>query len=201
MDKFDVNSVGMSEYPKGSVCMYFMFLANGFEETEALVTLDLLRRAGIEVLTVGIGSEVIEGTHKILVFADKREDEVCLEDCEGIILPGGMPGTENLYASEAVSAAVDFCAKNDKLICAICAAPIILGRKGLLKGEGAVCFPGFEEELAGAAVENAPCVRSGKFITAKGAGCVFEFSWEIISAVKGKEIADSVISVIQHKGF
>ena len=181
--------------------MYLMFLANGFEETEALVTLDLLRRAGIEAVTVGIGNDVIDGTHGIRVYSDIREADICLENCDGIILPGGMPGTENLYASKAVCDAVDFCAENNKLICAICAAPIILGRKGLLMGERAVCFPGFEDELSGAVIENVPCVKSGNFITAKGAGCVFEFSSEIISHIKGKEIADEVIAVIQHKVF
>ena len=181
--------------------MYFMFLANGFEETEALVTLDLLRRAEIDVRTVGIDAQVIEGTHGIKVFADMTEDKVELNFCEGIILPGGMPGTENLYASPVVTEAVDYCVKNNKLICAICAAPIILGRKGLFSGHNAVCFPGFEDELEGAVIEALPCVKSGKFITAKGAGCVFEFSYEIIAEIKDDETASQVISVIQHKGL
>ena len=181
--------------------MYFMFLANGFEETEALVTLDLMRRADIEVCTVGIGSQVIEGTHGIKVFADISDTCAELTDCEGIILPGGMPGTENLYSSPVVSDAVDFCVKNNKLICAICAAPIILGRKGLLAGHKAVCFPGFEDELEGAVIEASPSVKSGKYITAKGAGCVFEFSYEIIAEIKDENTAVQVISTIQHKGL
>ena len=181
--------------------MYFMFLANGFEETEALVTLDLMRRAGIDVCTVGIDSQVIEGTHGIKVFSDITDACAELTDCEGIILPGGMPGTENLFVSPAVTAAVDFCVKNSKLICAICAAPIILGRKGLLAGHRAVCFPGFEAELEGAVIENSPCVKSGKYITAKGAGCVFEFSYEIIAEIKDENTAAQVISTIQHKGL
>ncbi len=181
--------------------MFYMFLADGFEETEALVTLDMLRRAGVETKTVGIGASVIVGTHGIKVFADIEEKEVKLADCDGIVLPGGMPGTENLYASDTVNKSVEFCINSKKLVCAICAAPIILGRKGLLHGHNAVCFPGFEEELNGAVITDAPCVKSGNVITAKGAGCVFEFSYEIIAAVKGAKIANDIISVTQHKGL
>ncbi len=181
--------------------MFYMFLADGFEETEALVTLDMMRRAKLDIKTVGIGSSVICGTHGIKVLADIGENDVNTDLCDGVILPGGMPGTENLFVSETVNAVTDYCYNGGKLICAICAAPIILGRKGLLKGHNAVCFPGFEDELDGAQVKNAPCVKSGNIITAKGAGCVFEFSYEIISAVKGKETAEEVISTIQHKGL
>ncbi len=181
--------------------MFYMFLADGFEETEALVTLDMMKRAGIEVKTVGVGSSVVCGTHGIKVFSDIGENEVDTDLCDGVILPGGMPGTENLFSSETVNAVTDYCFGCGKLICAICAAPVIPGRKGLLNGHEAVCFPGFEEELDGADVKNAPCVKSGNIITAKGAGCVFEFSYEIISAVKGKETAEEVILTIQHKGL
>ena len=185
----------------GSDFMFYMFLADGFEETEALVTLDMLRRAGVDIKTVGVGASVICGTHGIKVFADICEDEVIADICEGVILPGGMPGTENLFASVIVNNVTDYCFNNKKLICAICAAPIILGRKGLLQGCEAVCFPGFEDELLGADIKNELCVKSGNIITAKGAGCVFEFSYEIISAIKGKASADEVISTIQHKGL
>lgn len=181
--------------------MFYMFLADGFEETEALVTLDMMRRAGIDVSTVGVGASVVCGAHGIKVVADISEDEVNAQSCDGIVLPGGMPGTENLYSSETVNKITDYCFNTEKLICSICAAPIIPGRKGLLKGREAVCFPGFEEELIGAKVKNVPCVKSGNIITAKGAGCVFEFSYEIIAAVKGKETAEEVISTIQHKGL
>lgn len=181
--------------------MFYMFLADGFEETEALVTLDMLRRAGIDVRTVGVGASVICGTHGIKVFADITENEADTALCDGIILPGGMPGTENLYASAKVNEVTDFCFNNEKLICAICAAPVIPGRKGLLKGREAVCFPGFEEELTGASVKDSACVKSGNIITAKGAGCVFEFSYEIICAVKGQDTAREVIATVQHKGF
>ena len=181
--------------------MFYMFLADGFEETEALVTLDMLRRAGIEIKTIGIGDVLINGTHGIKVSADIREDEADISDCEGVILPGGMPGTENLYSSAVANNAVDYCFNNGKLICAICAAPVIPGRKGLLKGHKAVCFPGFENELEGAEIADCACVKSGNFITAKGAGCVFEFSYEIISAITDEQVARKVIATIQHKGL
>lgn len=181
--------------------MFYMFLSEGFEETEALVTLDMLRRADIDIKTVAVGSSPVNGTHGIKVVADIGENDIDLSCCDGIVLPGGMPGTENLYSSAIVSEAVDYCIDNKKLICAICAAPVILGRRGLLKGHKAVCFPGFEEELEGALPADSSCVKSDNIITAKGAGCVFEFSYEIIAAVKGQEIAGKVISTIQHKGL
>lgn len=181
--------------------MFYMFLADGFEETEALVTLDMLRRAGVDIKTVGIGTALVNGTHGIKVSSDIEESDVNFADCDGIILPGGMPGTENLYASDIVNKSVEFCNNENKLVCAICAAPIILGRKGLLNGHNAVCFPGFEKELNGAVITDVPCVKSGNIITAKGAGCVFEFSYEIITAVKDEKTARDVISAIQHKGL
>ena len=181
--------------------MYFMFLADGFEETEALVTLDMLRRASIDIRTVGIGGQMICGAHDIFVKADSTEADVDFSCVEGIILPGGMPGTENLYKSSVVADVVALCISKNLLICAICAAPVILGRRGYLAGRNAVCFPGFEEELSGAEVLDKPCVISDNIITAKGAGCVFEFSHSIIEYIVGAECADNVISVIQHKGL
>ena len=181
--------------------MYLMFLADGFEETEALVTLDMLRRAAVDIVTVGVGSMTVEGAHGIKVVADIAENDFDLSEVEGIILPGGMPGTENLYASGAVMSAVSYCIEKGLLVCAICAAPIILGRRGYLDGKCAVCFPGFEQELNGAEVVAAECVVCGNIITAKGAGCVFEFSHAIISYIKDSKCADNVIQVIQHKGL
>lgn len=177
-----------------------MFLADGFEETEALVTLDMMRRADIDVKTVGIGKNEITGTHNICVKADISENDILFDNCDGIILPGGMPGTENLYNSEKVIKALMYCADKNLLIAAICAAPIIPGRKGLLKGKKAVCFPGFEDELLGAEVCNIPCKKTDNIITAKGAGCVFEFSHQIIQYIKNRAVADNVIRTIQHCG-
>lgn len=181
--------------------MYYMFLAEGFEETEALVTLDMMRRAGINIKTVGINSAKIKGAHNIIVEADTDVCQIKISDCEGMILPGGMPGTENLYKSETVHSVMKFCYDNDKLIAAICAAPIIPGRVNMLEGKNAVCFPGFEDELKGSCVSDSLCVRDGSIITAKGAGAVFEFSYEIISFIKDENTANSVIAAIQHKGL
>ncbi len=178
--------------------MYYLFLADGFEETEALVTLDMLRRAEIEVKTVGVDNKTVKGTHGISVISDIAACELDLSDCDGVILPGGMPGTENLYRSEFVRNTVNFCAKKNLLIAAICAAPIIFGRMELLKGRRAVCFPGFDEELHGAEVLSDACCVDENVITAKGAGCVFQFSYSIIEYVNGRSVADNVISQIQY---
>lgn len=178
--------------------MFYVFLANGFEETEALVPLDLLRRGGVDARTVGVSGNVITGSKGVRVEADLELSEIDLSSCDGILLPGGMPGTENLFRSGEVCDAVRFCAENGKLVCSICAAPSVPGRLGLLKGKKAVCFPGFESELLGAEVGSAAVVRDGTFITARGAGCVFPFSHTIISALKDKQTADRVIAEIQY---
>lgn len=181
--------------------VYYMFLTGGFEETEALVTLDLMRRAGIDVKTVGVGSLTVIGAHGISVAADIAESDIDINNCDGILLPGGMPGTENLFASETVSCVLNHCHKNGKLIAAICAAPIILGRKGMLDGKRAVCFPGFENEMGKVLFTDMPCVSDDNIITAKGAGAVFEFSHRIIEYIKSKKEADAIITQIQHKGI
>ncbi len=170
--------------------MVYVFLANGFEETEALVTVDVLRRAGYEVLTVGVGGEYIEGTHKITVKADVREEDISPEAAlQAVVLPGGMPGTLGLKASEKVAEFVRFSYENKRVIGAICAAPSVLGAMGLLKGRVATCYPGFEDELSGALVEDTPCCISDNIVTARGAGTVFEFSFalaDLISWQSGK---------------
>ena len=178
-----------------------MFLADGFEETEALVTLDLMRRAKADVLTVGVNNDYPTGSHSIKVKADIRECEADISNCDGIILPGGMPGTENLFSSDCVCSFLKHCYDNNKLIAAICAAPVIPGRKGMLDGKKAVCFPGFEGELGKASYSDMPCVKDGNFITAKGAGCVFEFASEIISYIADNSAAERIIAEIQHKGL
>lgn len=181
--------------------VYYMFLAGGFEETEALVTLDLMRRARVDVKTVGVGSLTVTGAHGIIVAADIAESDTDINNCDGILLPGGMPGTENLFSSETVSRILTHCHKNKKLIAAICAAPIILGRKGMLDGKQAVCFPGFENEMGKAIFSDMQCVSDANIITAKGAGAVFEFSHKIIEYIKSKKEADAIIAQIQHKGI
>lgn len=177
--------------------MFYIFLADGFEEVEALTPLDLMRRAKIDVQTVGVTGSYITGSHNITVKADLCIDELDMIGCDGVILPGGMPGTTNLYNCEKVLECVMKCANENKLVCAICAAPLILGRLGLLEGKAAVCFPGFEDELKGAEIVNMPCVTQENIITAKGAGAVFEFSKAIITYLKDEKTAINILETIQ----
>ena len=178
--------------------MVYCFLADGFEETEAIAPVDMLRRAGVTVKTVGIGKSVITGSHGLSVICDLTDSEVRLTDeLDGVILPGGMPGTLNLDASQAVHSAVDFAVSHQKLVCAICAAPSILGRKGLLSGKKAIAFPGFEKELEGAIISKDPVVKDGVFITAKGAGVAFDFGLEIVAALVSRAKSDKIRSSIQ----
>ena len=178
--------------------MIYLFLANGFEETEALVPLDCIRRAGIRILTVGVGEQFVTGSHRITVKADIMDQEIDLTQCDGVILPGGMPGTENLYNSDVVRSAIHFCVDNNKMVASICAAPSVPGRMGLLNGKKAVCFPGFEEKLGNYTASEKSVEKDGIFITAKGAGCVFPFSRAMITYLKNEETADSVIKQMQY---
>ena len=170
----------------------YMLLATGFEETEAIAPLDVLRRAGIDVLTVGIGSDEIESSHGVTIKADLDVDDVMIEDADLLILPGGMPGTVNLESSDRVKNAVMSVAARGAYVCAICAAPRILGTLGLLDGKRAVCYPGNEKYLTGAILSDKTCVRDGNIITAKGAGASLEFGYAIVEAVCGEERADSL---------
>ena len=173
--------------------MIYLFLANGFEECEALAPLDILRRASIEIKTVGIGGSVIEGSHGIKITADLCENEIVLnEDLKGIILPGGMPGTTNLEKSETVQKAVDYCENKNLLLSAICAAPLILGHKNILNGKKATCFTGFETELYGADVLDEPVVSDGNIITAFGAGAAFDFGFELLKYLKDIESSENI---------
>ncbi len=178
--------------------MVYVFFADGFEEVEALTPVDYVRRAGKTVVTVGVTGKTVTGAHNIPVVCDIAADEVKLsEDVEGIILPGGMPGTLNLENSEKVQSVIDFCNENGKMIAAICAAPSILGHKNLLVNKNAVCFPGFEKDLAGAVISESFAVTDGNIITAKGAGAASEFAFEIISYLCGKSKADEIKKTVQ----
>ena len=180
--------------------MVYCFLADGFEEVEAIAPVDMLRRAGIEVKTVGVTGEVIASSHNIKVVPDILLSDVVLDDnVEAVILPGGLPGATNLEESPEVQKAIDFAVENDKFVCAICAAPQILGHKGLLKGREAIAYPGFESELEGAVISEKHVAVDGKFITAKGAGVATEFGLMIVSALKDKDTAEKIGKAIQMK--
>ena len=174
--------------------MIYMFLADGFEEVEALCPLDILRRAGLEVTTVGVGGkDMIAGAHGITVQTDIPDVMYRDASPEMIILPGGMPGSKNLDESKAVDAALRVAAKKGAFLCAICAAPMVLGKRGYLDGKRAVCYPGFEEYLLDATVvDGDTVVRDGNVITAKGMGVAFEFGLELVRALKNDQTAESI---------
>lgn len=177
--------------------MFYVFLADGFEELEALAPVDMMRRAKLEVKTVGVTGSEVTGSHSITVKADILLDEVKPEEIEGVILPGGMPGTLNLEKSQGVIDAVKYAYENEKIVAAICAAPSILGHLGYLEGRKATCFPSFETELKGAEYTAAHTETDGNVITAKGAGCAVEFGHAIISKALSKDDADKVIGDMQ----
>ena len=171
--------------------MVYMFLANGFEEIEALCPLDLLRRAGVEVTTVAIGGDALKvtGSHGITVLADIDEKDFADEAPEMVILPGGMPGATHLDESVVVDGAIRAALANDAYLAAICAAPMILGKRDLLVGKRAICFPGFEQYLNGATVAAERVVRDGKIITAAGMGVATDFGLALVAALRGKDAA------------
>ncbi len=178
--------------------MVYCFLADGFEEVEAIAPTDMLRRAGIEVKTVGVTGKTVAGSHGIEIVADCVTDDIVLDDTlEAIILPGGLPGATNLEKDDTVQKAIDFAFENDKYICAICAAPAILGHKGILDGKCAIAYPGFEKELIGAKISNEHIAIDGNFITGKGPGVAVEFGIAIVNALLGEEKAKAVYGALQ----
>ncbi len=177
--------------------MIYVYLAEGFEETEAVAPIDMLRRSGKEVITVGVGDSIIKSSHGVPVVADIIAQEAVLSnETEMIVLPGGMPGTLNLEKSEYVQAAIDHCVSNNIPIGAICAAPSILGHKGLLRGRNAVCYEGFEAQLEGANVLDIPVAEDGIFITARGAGVAVEFGLKLVERAVSKAESDRLRAAI-----
>jgi 4-methyl-5(b-hydroxyethyl)-thiazole monophosphate biosynthesis len=178
--------------------MVYLFLADGFEEIEALAPVDLLRRAGKQVIIAGVSGKEITGRNDIKVTADIKISEIVLDNnLEMLILPGGMPGVTNLYACEKVKEAVKYCAENNIIIAAICAAPSILGKMGLLKGVKATCYPGFEKELDGAELSCESVVIDGKFITAKGAGVSVGFALKLVEMLCDTDTAEKMSKTLQ----
>lgn len=177
--------------------MVYLMLADGFEVTEALTTVDVLRRAKVDLLTVGVTGKEVTASCKIKVEADISPDEVELDRLDAVILPGGLDGTKNLGSSEFVDGVLDFALDNDKYICAICAAPSILAKKGILNGKNATCFPGCEVAEDKVNYTGEPAVRDGKVITGKGAGCTIPFGLLIAESLCSKDIADHVSSTMQ----
>ncbi len=172
--------------------MIYCFLAPGFEETEAIATVDTIRRGELDVKTVGIGGKVITGNHSISVVADITDSELGdISDMTGVILPGGIPGTLNLEKSPIVKHCINYAADKGLLIAAICAAPSILGGMGLLRGKKATCFEGYEFTLDGADEIGGRVAVDGNIITGKAVGTAIEFGIEIIRYFRGDEEADA----------
>lgn len=173
--------------------MVYILLAPGFEETEALVPVDMLRRANIETATVSITGEPVPGSHGVTVLADVTLDDVDLSRADMIVLPGGGPGYKNLGKEPRVEQLVRKAAEKGLWLAAICAAPTLLGRWGLLEGKNAVCYPGMEEGLTGAQPQmDQGVVVAGKVITGRAAGSAFDFGLTLVETLAGKEESDKV---------
>ena len=167
--------------------MIIVLLADGFEEIEALTPVDMLRRAGLEVVTVGVGGLRAVGSHGIEVVCDALPEDIDLSRVDMAIFPGGMPGSLNLDASPYTDEVIRAVSARGGRLAAICAAPLVLGRRGLLAGKEAICYPGFEGELKGARISEKSVVTDGNITTAKGMGVALEFSKELISLTVGKD--------------
>ena len=172
--------------------MVYMLLGTGFEETEAIAPLDLLRRAGIEIQTVGLNGRIIYGSHGIGVEADIEIGQMDLTQLEMIILPGGLGGVASIRGCQAAMDAVRFAYENDKYTAAICAGPTVLADLGIPNGKNATCYPGCEGQMGSANMVEAAAVTDGKLITGTSAGCAVSFGLALIAALKGQEEADRI---------
>lgn len=168
------------------IFLYYILLAEGFEEIEALTQTDVLRRAGIDVKNVGVTGEYVTGSHGITVKADILITDAAKCVPEGIILPGGIPGTPNIAANKDAVELIKKVAQKGGLVAAICAAPSVLGEMGLLKGRKAICYPGFEDKLTGATVTCEKVVVDGNFITSRGAGTAMDMALAIVTYITGE---------------
>ena len=174
-----------------------IFMADGCEEIEGLTVVDIVRREGIDITTISISDKKeVAGAHGITFLADAKKDEVDFSTLDGIVLPGGMPGTINLGADETVDKVIREFAAGGKLVAAICAAPSVLGQAGLLNGKHATSYPGFEPKLTGAVTSEDPVVQDGNVITSRGMGTAIAFALEIVSYFTDKKTADKLAESI-----
>ena len=177
--------------------MVYMLLGTGFEETEAIAPLDLLRRAGVDIMTVGVNGKTVYGSHKIGIEADILLSEMDLTNLDMIILPGGLGGVTSVRASEEAMNALRFAWDNGKFVAAICAGPTVLADLGITSGKKATCYPGCEGGMGDAImVPNAAAVRDGRLITGSSAGCAIPFGLELIKALKGEHEAERIATQI-----
>ena len=177
--------------------MIYVLMVDGFEEIEAIEPIDIMRRAGLNVVTVGVKSDIVKGAHNITIKTDIVIDDVNTEDMELLMLPGG-PGHTELDDDKKVHELIDYAYDNNLYIAAICASPSILGKKGLLNGKKATCFPGFEQFLEGAKLVSGKVISDDKIITGKGAGVAGEFGFKIVELLIDKEPADDLKGKMQY---
>ncbi len=171
----------------------YIFLANGYEEVEALATADVLRRGGVEIALVSMQeSREAKGSHGICVLADSTFKEGAYEDADVLILPGGMPGTKTLDGHKGLAEVIKSQFNKGKLVAAICAAPSVLGHLGILKGRKATCFPGFEKELGGAEFVDRPAVIDGNVVTGKSMGTAVDFGLAVYAKLCGEDKASEL---------
>ncbi|MBQ9355785.1 MAG: DJ-1/PfpI family protein [Prevotella sp.] len=173
----------------------YVFLADGFEDVEALIPVDVLRRGGVEVVTVSVMDEnlLVTSAHGVQIVADAEAAEVQFSDADLLFLPGGMPGAKNLYDSDIVRQAVKEQVQAGKLVAAICAAPaVVLGQMGLLAGRKATCYPGFEQLLQGAEYTGDLCTQDGNIITAEGPAAAFPFAYRLLALLTNEPTAQQI---------
>ena len=179
--------------------MLAMFLAEGFEEIEALAVVDILRRAQIRIDTVSISENYeVKGSHNIKVISDLNISEFNADNYDGFILPGGLPGTTNLENCDIVKDTLIWANNKGKYICAICAAPSVLGKLELLNGKNATCYPGYEDSLIGAKHSTQKVVFDKNAITSKGAGTAHDFAFEIVKLFRGNNVAEDIKNAMQY---
>lgn len=177
--------------------MVYMLLGTGFEETEAVAPLDLLRRAGVSVQTVGLNGKTVYGSHGIGIETDIEIGQMDLTDLEMIVIPGGLGGVASIRACKEAMNALKFAADNDKFVGAICAGPTVLADLGITDGKKATCFPGCEDGMGSAAVlEGKAAVRDGRIITGTSAGCAIPFGLALIEALMGADTAADIAKQI-----
>ena len=177
--------------------MVYVLLGTGFEETEAIAPIDLLRRAGIQVLTVGVNGRTVVGGHGIGVVADITVDEMDLTAMDMIVLPGGLGGVASVRACKAAMDALAFAWENDKFVAAICAGPTVLADLHITDGKEATCYPGCEGQMGSAVMNsNAAAVRDGRLITGASAGCAIPFGLALVEALKGQDEAQRIAKQI-----
>lgn len=170
-----------------------IFMADGCEEIEGLTVVDLVRRAGIEIEMISVsGEKTVTGSHKIAFQTDVSKADADYASYDGIVLPGGMPGTTNLMEDDTVNRVIKEFATSGKLVAAICAAPSVLGNAGLLEGKKATCYPGVESKLTGADFVTDPVAKDGNIITSRGLGTAIEFAAEIVAYLLDESAAKSL---------